>query len=188
MYIFVFSWTPTLESTTSNDLPHGLVFGCFMVSIMIGSHLVGWMPNSEDAASLACLLAALALFAPAVSSSHSFLLLAFCMFEVCVGLYFPSIGAQRAKYLPNEVRATVMSIYRVPLNLIVVLTLLNVSSLSAGRIAMYSTCLLGAATAGERLLARLNNVPADVSLGEEGEKGASLSSSSSSSSSAAAVV
>lgn len=40
MYIFVFLWTPILDSASSNGAwPLGLVFSCFMVCIMIGSSL-----------------------------------------------------------------------------------------------------------------------------------------------------
>lgn len=40
MYIFVFLWTPILDSSQSaNAWPLGLVFSCFMVCIMIGSSL-----------------------------------------------------------------------------------------------------------------------------------------------------
>ena len=49
MFIFVFEWTPALESSASTmHLPHGLIFAVFMVCIMIGSNLfktfLGWQP------------------------------------------------------------------------------------------------------------------------------------------------
>ena len=68
----------------------------------------------------------------------------FNLFEVCCGLYFPvslvkgptntfptlsliqAIGTLRGRYVPEETRATVMNIFRVPLNLIVVSILVKV--------------------------------------------------------------
>ena len=37
MYIFVFLWTPVLD--TGSPVPLGMVFSCFMVCIMVGSAL-----------------------------------------------------------------------------------------------------------------------------------------------------
>jgi hypothetical protein len=159
MYVFVFSWTPTLESTTLVELPHGIVFASFMVCIMIGSHaftlLLSSSQSVEEVATMACAISSVVLFFPAITESHKLLMLAFCGFEICVGLYFPSIAVQRARYIPNEVRATVMAIFRIPLNVIVILALLNVSQLSTSKIALYSSGLLLAATVGERALAAL---------------------------------
>lgn len=119
---------------------------------MIGSHFVSFIPSSEWATVFACAAASFSLFLPALTTSHTLLLVSFCVFECCVGLYFPSIGAQRAQHIPNEARTTIMSIFRIPLNLIVVLTLLNVSQLSTVKISLYSSGLLVAATLGERFL------------------------------------
>jgi len=52
----------------------------------------------------------------------------FNVFELCCGLYFPSIGILRSKFVPEDTRATIMNLFRVPLNLIVVLTLMKVNS------------------------------------------------------------
>ena len=47
------------------------------------------------------------------------------MFEAACGIYFPSMGIIKSKYVPEEVRATVYNIFRIPLNFIVVLVLAN---------------------------------------------------------------
>jgi len=159
MYIFVFSWTPILEATTAGeDLPHGLVFGCFMVSIMIGSNLSHQLlmtRTAESVAATACAVASAALFFSALYESHYIVMSAFCLFEVCVGVYFPAIASQRAKHVPNEVRATIMGIFRIPLNLIVVLSLLNASQVGTTSMATISAGLLILAFAGEKGLAAL---------------------------------
>jgi hypothetical protein len=46
--------------------------------------------------------------------------------QVCCGMYFPSIGTMRGKFVPEEVRSTIMNIFRIGLNLIVVVVLWNV--------------------------------------------------------------
>lgn len=54
---------------------------------------------------------------------------AFNVFELCCGLYFPTIGMIRSRYVPESIRSTVMNIFRVPLNVIVVIVLLKVEHL-----------------------------------------------------------
>jgi len=169
MYVFVFSWTPALEATTAADLPHGFVFASFMLAIMCGSNALPMMlhalHSTEAVGTATALVAACALLLPALTASHTAVLCGFCVFEACVGLFAPTLAGQRARHVPNEVRATVLAIFRVPLNLIVVLTLLNVSHLTTTKIALYSCALLLLAAAGERVLASFTTLlpasPAD---------------------------
>merc|ERR1712071_103333 len=50
---------------------------------------------------------------------------AFFLFEACVGMYFPSIGTLRSRYVPDSHRSVIMSIFGVPLNALVVVFLIN---------------------------------------------------------------
>merc|ERR1740130_1976945 len=53
---------------------------------------------------------------------------AFLLFEFSVGLYFPSVGVLKSDIVPENVRATMYNIYRIPLNAVVVgLLLSNIS-------------------------------------------------------------
>lgn len=72
MYIFVFMWTPTMEAASPNPIPHGVVFACFMVSIMVGSYVFNHMmsqPHSlvEDFSRYLFLTAGLALAVPTLT-------------------------------------------------------------------------------------------------------------------------
>ena len=51
---------------------------------------------------------------------------AFCVFEFCVGLFWPSMMKQRAAHVPEEMRATIINFFRIPLNLFVCIVLYNV--------------------------------------------------------------
>lgn len=57
-------------------------------------------------------------------------LLAFCAFELCVGIFWPSMMSMRANYVPEELRATIINIFRIPLNAFVCVVLGNVSGCS----------------------------------------------------------
>jgi hypothetical protein len=53
-------------------------------------------------------------------------LVAFCVFEVVIGLFWPSMMTLRAAYVPEEERATIINIFRIPLNLFVCIILWKV--------------------------------------------------------------
>jgi hypothetical protein len=54
------------------------------------------------------------------------LVLSFLVFELLCGIYYPCISTLRAKYIPEHSRSTIMNIYRIPLNLLIVLVLIKV--------------------------------------------------------------
>merc|ERR550525_2359976 len=49
----------------------------------------------------------------------------FLVFEACVGLYFPMMGTLKGKVVPEQMRSTIYNLYRLPLNVIVVLVLVT---------------------------------------------------------------
>ena len=55
------------------------------------------------------------------------LLLGFCIFEVCVGVFWPSIMKLRSQYVPEESRSTILNFFRIPVNVFVCVVLYNVS-------------------------------------------------------------
>merc|ERR1711935_804064 len=46
-------------------------------------------------------------------------------FEVCVGMYFPIMGTMKGGIVPESKRAAIYNLYRIPLNFIVLSSLLN---------------------------------------------------------------
>ena len=66
----------------------------------------------------------------------------FILYEFSVGVYFPSIAVCRSYYIPNTIRASITSIYRVPQNLFVILLLLYKADLKIyRRLQMSATAL-----------------------------------------------
>jgi len=53
-------------------------------------------------------------------------LVAFCVFEACVGLFWPSMMKMRSQHVPEETRSTIINFFRIPLNLFVCVVLYNV--------------------------------------------------------------
>lgn len=183
MYSFVFLWTPAL-SPEGEDLPHGMIFATFMLSSMLGSSVAARLLARTDTRPeqfmvpvftlAACALAVpVAVAALRLGEGPEWLrlltgarpggmtlggqvqFLAFNLFEGCVGLFWPCMMKMRAQYVPEDVRSTIMNVFRIPLNLFVCVILFNVALFPHWL--MFSMCALFllAAAAAQRKLERL---------------------------------
>lgn len=47
----------------------------------------------------------------------------FCVFEACVGVYWPSVGYLKGRFVDDGIRARVYGMLRIPLNAFVVIAL-----------------------------------------------------------------
>ena len=193
MYSFVFLWTPAL-SPREESIPHGMIFATFMLSSMIGSSLSSRLLSRTDTTPErymqgVYLVAAASLSVPALVPLADRLLgagwlgeggkeggmnlrgqlqyLAFNVFEVCVGIFWPSMMKMRAQYVPEELRSTVMNMFRIPLNLFVCVILFNVQLFPIWL--MFSLCcafLLLASVAQRRLEKLAHASPSKHGAGE----------------------
>merc|ERR1719379_1111169 len=153
MFAFVFNWTPALNSKTTPP-PHGVIFALFMMACMMGASvatIVGdaFKPSARVTFTIGLSIAAFGLLV--FIGTQSFLMssfTAFMIFEFCVGLYFPSIGALKSEVVPEHIRTTMYNIYRIPLNAVVVgLLLSNISMIRCFVFCgLLLTCALGAVT------------------------------------------
>ncbi|GKY97168.1 hypothetical protein MPSEU_000675200 [Mayamaea pseudoterrestris] len=132
MYIFVFMWTPALSSGGSGSkdapLPFGQIFATFMVCCMCGASLFGIATERVKGESLAVAvfgLAALAMGSVAVSTSKTTKFLAMNVFEMTVGMYWPLMGTMKGMIVPESKRAAIYNLFRIPLNFIVLFSLLT---------------------------------------------------------------
>jgi len=133
MFIFVYLWTPTLSSG-SQSTPLGRIFSCFMISIMVGSFIFRRLVSSmseEKILVVACLtfltsnLAATLIVNQGLPEACFF---CFLGIEISLGIYFPAIGTLRSQFIPENIRSTVINLYRVPLNILTVAALSLVKS------------------------------------------------------------
>merc|ERR1711937_958665 len=74
------------------------------------------------------------------------LIAAFFLFEMCVGMYFPSISTLRSKYLPDSHRSVIMNLFGIPLNALVVSVFMFVKYLGVNGALGVSSCALALAT------------------------------------------
>lgn len=136
LHVFVFVWTPALErrrdlalaglgaGQPKPEVPHGLVFSLFMACKMAGSQvfaLIGDRVPFERTLRLVFTGSAVAFAVPLLASPNGYVaaLFSFCAFEFGLGLYWPAMAVARAELVPNHLRATMTSVFRVPLNVLV---------------------------------------------------------------------
>ncbi|XP_077984504.1 molybdate-anion transporter-like isoform X2 [Glandiceps talaboti] len=147
MYTFVLEWTPALTPPDPVDLPvgmklpeeeteihratipHGWIFADFMVAVMIGSALFKIFckfSTPESFMRIVLFIASVSLVVPIIMpGNHDLIFAGFLVFEVCVGIFWPAMGTMRGIYVPEATRSTVMNLFRIPLNFIVILILLQ---------------------------------------------------------------
>eukprot|EP00301_Raphidiophrys_heterophryoidea_P007786 c1296_g1_i1.p1 GENE.c1296_g1_i1~~c1296_g1_i1.p1 ORF type:complete len:444 (+),score=113.06 c1296_g1_i1:64-1395(+) len=150
MYTFVFLWTPAITTNGHRKPPYGLIFSIFMLACMIGSLVFSQLSQSLHLHSsliicfpLAISTAALAV--PALLTSNPLhIVVAFVVFEVCVGVYYPAIGTLKSAIVPERDRAATYNIFRAPLNVIVLCVLLT--GMSVQRALLCCVGMLGLAT------------------------------------------
>lgn len=131
MYLFVFAWVPSLqEASAPNEvLPLGYIFSAFMVAMMLGSlfytfvtsaappqtpttnlktaHADSKLTLHAKLSSLVCTFSALSLALSVSTQDVRIRFWAFCLFEACVGVYYPVQGMLRGVLIANDHRATV---------------------------------------------------------------------------------
>ncbi|KAH9888038.1 DUF791-domain-containing protein [Cubamyces lactineus] len=182
MYIFVFLWVPFLQEAAPSDqtLPLGYVFSCFMLSMTLGALLYNCIvslsqPTSPTEASshdhtvtlhakfssAVCMASAIAFVLSISTESEHKRFWSFCAFEACVGMYYPVQGMLRGKLVPDEHRATLSSLFRVPLNVFVVVSLMT--GVASARYFVLSVCaillLLTAVVTAASFLGRARSLP-----------------------------
>jgi MFS transporter, MFS domain-containing protein family, molybdate-anion transporter len=153
MYIFVFMWTPALTTHTSEELPFGLIFSTFMVSCMAGSSAYALLEKQVKGEKLAVgifAVAAASMFLVAVSSNNTIKFIGMNLFEVTVGLYWPTMGTMKGAIVPEAKRAAIYNLFRIPLNCIVLFSLLT--DLTPTTSFLLNTLMLSAAAAGQVVL------------------------------------
>jgi hypothetical protein len=133
MYSFVFMWTPAIRAQTPEGVtpPYGAIFGSFMVCSALGSQIFS-MATGENVPVHTLLLVATMLGSVSLGAvlldnqmGTSWTYVGFLVFEVCVGVFYPSMGTIKSRVVPEEMRTTLYNLFRVPLNIIVLAVLLG---------------------------------------------------------------
>lgn len=141
--LVVFVWVPSLltvvslDSSNNNSLsdffpatpdsiPVGLVFSAFMLAMTVGGMLFGlllplWPGGAEGLGVFIYMTSCMAMMVPIYTFEFWPLFCAFLVMEAMVGM-FNSCGATlRSHYYSDSLQSSIISLFRLPLNLFVVL-------------------------------------------------------------------
>ena len=124
--IFVFMWTPALSD--GDKLPFGRIFATFMVCCMAGSSVFSIFSDKIRGEQLGVYVFATAAFAMGMIfmfESQTMKFLGMNLFEITVGMYFPIMGTMKGAIVPESKRAGIYNLFRIPLNFIVLFSLLT---------------------------------------------------------------
>ena len=139
MYIFIFLWTPALThiqtqlNPTATELPFGWIFASFMLCCLLGTISFSRLAHAGVSASK-CLVGVLALAAvsclamayPHISGTggaNSVQYWGMLSYEFAIGAYYPAISVVKGTVVPEDQRATIYNVFRLPLNLLVLINL-----------------------------------------------------------------
>ena len=137
MYLWVFFKFPALRLAhqldgKGSDLPFGMIFAALMCAMMLGSifftwysaQLAGrWVFPASTLLSLSLMVAACSFLVPVLIRDEEIVFWCFCIFEMCVGIYYPTMSNLKEKFVNDSVRAKSYGALRVPLNVFVVVGL-----------------------------------------------------------------
>ncbi|KAI8092768.1 uncharacterized protein BX664DRAFT_328093 [Halteromyces radiatus] len=152
MYVFVLLYTPAIENAAANHfdddqkLPLGYLFSTLMFAVMSGSLAFqaldrqATLPQARGLARFCTkdhlLVIALAIASASFTcmaygiSSMIMLGLSYHAFEFTTGMYYPSISSLKADAIPEESRASVMTLLRIPMNVSIAILFWNVDVIS----------------------------------------------------------
>eukprot|EP00392_Amoebophrya_sp_AT5.2_P006166 g6176.t1 len=125
VYTFVFMWVPNMQLVAKTKaLPYGLVFSCFMLSMTLGGALSGILIPYLGAHAI-CLAtyvtAALAMATPIFFYDFWPVFVCFLVLECVLGMFNAGGGLLRSQFYPEKMQSSLMNVFRIPLNLLVVL-------------------------------------------------------------------
>jgi len=133
MFIFVFNWTPCLMEAGQPVPPFGHIFTGFMIFCLLGTRVYAYLAGKlavEEIGFIVMVVSAACHLTVFFFDNVQIRFVAFLAFEACVGLYFPMMGTLKGEIVPEDMRSTIYNLYRLPLNVVVLMPLLMNFSIS----------------------------------------------------------
>ena len=121
-------WTPALTDANDVQLPFGVIFSTFMVCCMAGSSVFSIncdQYKGELLGAVTFAIGAVSMAMVALTTNMTVKFLAMNLFEMTVGMYWPIMGTLKGTIVPESMRAAIYNLYRIPLNFIVLFSLLT---------------------------------------------------------------
>lgn len=122
-----------LKTYPLGTLPLGLIFSCFMLSMTLGgvlfSFLLTLFPKGVEVITLSVyLLSAVFMLIPIINFDFWYLLVSFLLLEGFLGVFNSCGGTLRSLIYPEHLHSSIMSVFRIILNALVVIGTLLANS------------------------------------------------------------
>ncbi|CAJ0541028.1 Ff.00g078450.m01.CDS01 [Fusarium sp. VM40] len=152
MSVVIYSWPQTIMSARTQawiwgNPPFGVIFSSLMGALALGSFLSAYVSREGNSAQmssrtvqLALATSATALLLTLVSQSEIGRFWALCLFELCVGMYLPSIAYLKDRLVQDKRRNQLLTLIRAPLNILIILCLTTTSQGEQSREDIFMTC------------------------------------------------
>mmetsp|Transcript_13911 Transcript_13911/g.20532 ORF Transcript_13911/g.20532 Transcript_13911/m.20532 type:complete len:530 (-) Transcript_13911:88-1677(-) len=162
MNVFILQWPPIIAGAIKAVFgdgavtPFGTIFSCFMTCSLLGSLTFGKIIKKKNALTESTAFSMLmvsalsmglgAYFTAGATTSLTGIMIALFLYELTVGMYFPIIGTLRSKYVPDNNKSVILSLFGIPLNSLVLLAYLFIERLgTSGALGVSSAALAMAA-------------------------------------------
>lgn len=144
--MFLFSWTPILKQSTSRGMNPGFIFTSMVLTMIVGTKicklLIVYLYCDYFISITGCLFLQ-GIFLILTYYKDSFLerLIFLCAFDGLIGFYNPVNSVLKSKILVEKYRALLMNLFRVPLNIYVIIVLLTIRYINSFTVALISGIL-----------------------------------------------
>lgn len=128
LHMFLFIWTPLLEETCHGMIHPGAIFITFMLARLIGSELFEMSKlvlrtNSYIITIFISISSAASFWFSYVYLSFDLRLIMFIYFDGISGIFLPLMSTLKSQLIPENLRTTIMTFFRIPINVFTIASL-----------------------------------------------------------------
>lgn len=128
LHIFIFSWVPTIKQIKENPNTSNM-FTSLMMAMMVGGGcfrvLFNVYKKSFNVSKIISLIAVSSMFLIICTNSYNNIFIGYIIFEVSIGMFYPTFSKIKSEYLPEEYRGTLMNVFKIPFNIINILLFIS---------------------------------------------------------------
>lgn len=140
--IYLFAWTPILQNSTYMGINVGFIFTCFVTTMIIGTKIyeifmIYLKSEYYISISISLLLELICFFLISYIDSFTIRLILLACINGVTGFFNPLNSIIKSRILVEEYRATLMSIFRIPLNLYVIIVLVSLRYMNPFQVLTY---------------------------------------------------
>ena len=144
--IYLFSWTPILKQSTQGDMNVGFIYTSMVLTMIVGTKLyevlIIYCKFDYYASITGCLfIQGFLLFITYFDDRFLARLIYLSLFNGMIGFYSPLNSIVKSNILFEKYRALLMNIFRIPLNIYVIIILSTLKYMNPFTVALIAGCL-----------------------------------------------